>query len=92
MISKARENEPIAQEALDNLLERFGKAVAGVINILDPHVVVLGGGLSNIEELYDEGPRRIAKYVFNPTLETPIRRNLRGDSAGVLGAAGLWSL
>ena len=92
VISKARENDPIAQEALDNLLERFGKAVAGVINILDPHVVVLGGGLSNIEELYDEGPRRIAKYVFNPTLETPIRRNLRGDSAGVLGAAGLWSL
>ena len=47
---------------------------------------------ANIEELYDEGPRRIAKYVFNPTLETPIRRNLHGDSAGVLGAAGLWSL
>ena len=92
VISKARENDPIAQEALDNLLERFGKAVAGVINILDPHVVVLGGGLSNIEELYEEGPRRIAKYVFNPTLETPIRRNLHGDSAGVLGAAGLWAL
>jgi len=92
VISKARENEPIAQEALDNLLERFGKAVAGVINILDPHVVVLGGGLSNIQELYEEGPRRIAKYVFNPTLETPIRRNLHGDSAGVLGAAELWAL
>ena len=92
VISKVRENEPIAQEALDNLLERFGKAVAGVINILDPHVIVLGGGLSNTQELYEEGPRRIAKYVFNPALETPIRRNLHGDSAGVLGAAGLWAL
>ena len=92
VISKARANDPIAKEALDNLLERFGKAVAGVINILDPHVVVLGGGLSNIQELYEEGPRRIAKYVFSPALETPIRRNLHGDSAGVLGAAGLWAL
>ena len=90
VILKARKNDPIARQALDNLLERFGRALAGVINILDPHVIVLGGGLSNISELYEEGPRRIAKYVFNPALETPIRRNINGDSAGVLGAAGLW--
>ena len=90
VVCEAEAKDPIAEQALDNLLERFGKALAGVINILDPHVIVLGGGLSNISQLYDNGPDRIARHVFNPVLETPLRRNLNGDSAGVLGAAGLW--
>ncbi len=90
MVCEAEAKDPIAEQALDNLLERFGKALAGVINILDPHVIVLGGGLSNISQLYNNGPDRIARHVFNPVLETPLRRNLNGDSAGVLGAAGLW--
>ena len=90
VICEAEAKDPIARQALDNLLDRFGKAIAGVINILDPHVIVLGGGLSNISQLYENGPDRIAQYVFNPVLKTPLRRNVNGDSAGVLGAAGLW--
>ncbi|HCK75594.1 MAG TPA: fructokinase [Gammaproteobacteria bacterium] len=90
VVCEAEAKNPIAEQALDNLLERFGKALAGVINILDPHVIVLGGGLSKISQLYDSGPDRIARYVFNPVLETPVRPNLNGDSAGVLGAASLW--
>ena len=90
VVSQADTGDPTAEQALDNLLDRFGKALAGVINILDPHVIVLGGGLSNIGQLYEYGPRHIEKYVFNPVLQTPLRRNVNGDSAGVLGAARLW--
>ena len=90
VVCEAEAKNPIAEQALNNLLDCFGKALATVINILDPHVIVLGGGLSNINQLYDNGPDRIAKYVFNAVLKTPLRRNVNGDSAGVLGAAGLW--
>jgi len=90
VVSQADAQDPAAEQALENLLEHFGRALAGVINILDPHVIVLGGGLSNIGQLYEYGPGHIEKYVFNPVLRTPLRRNVNGDSAGVLGAARLW--
>jgi fructokinase len=90
IVADAGRQNAIAQLALENLLERFGKALASVINILDPHVVVLGGGLSNIDCLYTEGAQRVAAHVFNASLDTPIRRNQHGDSAGVRGAAHLW--
>ena len=90
VVSQAGAQDPAAEQALENLLEHFGRALAGVINILDPHVIVLGGGLSNIGQLYENGPGHIEKYVFNPVLQTPLRRNVNGDSAGVLGAARLW--
>ena len=90
IVADAKRQNSIAQLALENLLERFGKALASVINILDPHVVVLGGGLSNIDCLYTEGAQRVAAHVFNASLDTPIRRNQHGDSAGVRGAARLW--
>ena len=60
------------------------------INVLDPDVVVLGGGLSNMAALYTRGPARGARHVFNDSLETPIVRNRHGDSSGVRGAAWLW--
>ena len=90
IVATADRQNTIAQLALENLLERFGKALASVINILDPHVVVLGGGLSNIDCLYSKGAQRVAAHVFNTRLDTPIRRNQHGDSAGVRGAARLW--
>ncbi|MGB1683434.1 MAG: ROK family protein, partial [Arenicellales bacterium] len=90
IVRLARDREPTATAALSNLLDRFGQALAQVINIVDPHTIVLGGGLSNIDELYEQGPAHIAKYVFNSELKTPIKRNRNGDSAGVLGAARLW--
>jgi fructokinase len=76
-----------ARVLVDELLEAFGRGLANVIDILDPSAIVLGGGLSNLEILYAEGRARVAKYVFNDELETPILRHELGDSAGVIGAA-----
>ena len=79
--------EPRAAGVLERYLDRFGRALANVLNILDPDVVVLGGGVSNLEMLYDRGVDAVRRYVFNDELRTPIRRNALGDSAGVIGAA-----
>jgi fructokinase len=87
IVARARAGEPAARAVFDAFLDRFGRALANVLSILDPDVVVLGGGLSNIDELYTEGRTAAARYVFNDELRTPIRRNVHGDSAGVLGAA-----
>jgi len=65
----------------------FGRALANLINVLDPDVVVLGGGVSNSKELYTEGVEEVRKAVFSDSLETPIVQNKLGDSAGVVGAA-----
>lgn len=72
---------------MQTFFKNFGRALGNLINILDPDVVVLGGGLSNIEELYSEGVRETAKCVFSDSFETPIVKNKLGDSAGVIGAA-----
>jgi fructokinase len=90
IVARAAAGESMAEAAMQRLFERFGRALAAVINILDPHVVVLGGGMSNIERLYTDGRAAVARYVFNDELRTPILRNVHGDSAGVLGAAQLW--
>lgn len=87
IVARARTGETAAQQALAELTDRFGRALANLINILDPDVVVLGGGLSQIDELYDAGRAAVARYVFNDELRTPIVRNQLGDSAGVIGAA-----
>ncbi len=76
-----------ARAAVDLFVASFGRGLANVINILDPSVVVLGGGLSNIDLLYSEGVEQVRRGVFNEELATPIVRNRLGDSAGVLGAA-----
>jgi fructokinase len=67
--------------------KNFGRSLANLINILDPDIVVLGGGVSNIPELYTEGIQEIRKQVFSETFVTPIVKNELGDSAGVIGAA-----
>jgi fructokinase len=72
---------------LDTYCERFGRALANVIDILDPSIVVLGGGLSNLTVLYEQGRAAVARHVFNDELRTPIVANRLGDSAGVIGAA-----
>lgn len=64
-----------------------GRALANLIAVLDPDIVVLGGGVSNVDELYTEGTAAVRARVFSDSLETPIVRNALGDSAGVLGAA-----
>lgn len=80
-------SDPVAVETLDRLIHFFGLGISNVINILDPDVIVLGGGVGNIEELYTRGVEETAKYVFNLRLDTKIVRPKLGDSAGVFGAA-----
>ncbi|NIR52655.1 ROK family protein [candidate division KSB1 bacterium] len=72
---------------VNTFFRNFGRAMANLINILDPDMVVLGGGLSNINELYAEGVKEVARFIFSDSLETPIVKNKLGDSAGVIGAA-----
>jgi fructokinase len=67
-------------------LENFGLSMANVIDILDPDAIVLGGGLSNIPFLYDEGKNLVYENVFSDTVDTPILQNQLGDSGGVFGA------
>ena len=76
-----------AAASVERYAERLSRALAAVINLLDPHVIVLGGGLSNVDELYTLGQIEVEKSVFNESFETPIARNQLGDSAGVIGAA-----
>ncbi|MHB8741900.1 MAG: ROK family protein [Sulfuricaulis sp.] len=90
IITRASHGEAAAEAAVQRYLERFGRALASVINILDPDVVVLGGGMSNIAQLYTDSREYIARHVFNDELRTPIVPNVHGDSSGVRGAALLW--
>lgn len=79
--------DPVAVATIDRLHTMFGKAISVVINILDPDVIVIGGGVGNIESLYTTGVEQIKNFVFNDRLDTPIVRPSLGDSAGVFGAA-----
>ncbi len=88
--AEARAGDRDAAKVIERFLDNFGRAVATVVNILDPDVIVIGGGLSNLDELYEQGPTRIARHVFADDFDTPVRRNRFGDSSGVRGAAWLW--
>lgn len=79
--------EPRAVEFMQEFFDRFGRCMANLIDILDPDMVVIGGGVSNFKALYHDGIAAVKQYVFTDELETPIVKNQLGDSAGVLGAA-----
>jgi len=89
ILTLAANGDKIAIETMARFYDRFGRAMAVVVNILDPDVIVLGGGLSNIKQLYTTGLDRIAAHVFNDELKTKILPNVHGDSGGVRGAAWL---
>jgi fructokinase len=76
--------------AFQNLADRLARALAMVINILDPDVIVLGGGLSNIDALYPAAEQRLLLYVFSDVVKNRLVKNQHGDSSGVRGAAWLW--
>jgi fructokinase len=82
-----RDGDPQCRAVFEQFLEDYGRCVGGLISLLDPDAVVLGGGLSNIEELYTLGLARVRHYAFHEHIETPILKNRLGDSAGVFGAA-----
>lgn len=88
IIPAARSGEDLnALKTLDRLIHFFGLGISSIINVLDPDVIVLGGGVGNIDELYTRGIAEAEKHVFNPRMETKIVRPKLGDSAGVFGAA-----
>jgi fructokinase len=89
VIARAAAGEPEAEETLRRFEDRLGRALAVVVNILDPDVIVLGGGLSNVPRFYETTPPRIAAHVFGGRFETRLVRNAHGDSSGVRGAAWL---
>ena len=88
--ARAAAGEARAREALDRHVSRLGRGLAMVVNLFDPDVIVLGGGLSNMDHLYDRVPAVIARYVFSDSWAAPLVRNKHGDSSGVRGAAWLW--
>lgn len=90
LVEAAAQGDAPARASLARWHERLARALAQVINLLDPSVLVLGGGLSNIDSLYAELPRCWAPQVFSDSVSTPLRRARHGDSSGVRGAAWLW--
>jgi fructokinase len=77
-------------DALSAYVDRLGRGLAVIVDLLDPDVIVLGGGMSNVDALYGRLPAAIAPHVFSDVFDTPIRRAAHGDSSGVRGAAWLW--
>jgi fructokinase len=90
IVAAARAGDPASTAALERYINRLGRALASVINLVDPDVIVLGGGMSNVDEIFEILPTRVRPYVFSDIWESPIRRARWGDSSGVRGAARLW--
>src|SRR5215471_14200878 len=90
IVCLAEANDPAAEACLSRYEDRLARGLAHVINILDPEVIVLGGGMSNIQRLYQHVPRLWAQYVFSDRVKTKLVRPVHGDSSGTRGAAWLW--
>ena len=86
----AASGDRVASAALDRYEDRLARSLAALVNILDPDAIVLGGGLSNIAQLYERVPPLLERNAFSDAIDTAIRRAKHGDSSGVRGAAWLW--
>ena len=89
---RAAAGDVVAQTALDRHADRLARGLAVITNILDPDAIVLGGGVSNLDHLYEQVPALMRRYTFSDVTETRVLRNRHGDSSGVRGAAWLWPL
>jgi fructokinase len=92
IMQRVAQQDPLAELALSRYETRLAKSLAHVVNILDPDMIVLGGGMSNVDRLYQTVPQLVKNWVFGGECDTPIRRAVHGDSSGVRGAAWLWPL
>ncbi|MDH5435408.1 MAG: ROK family protein [Gammaproteobacteria bacterium] len=90
IIEALKQGDQDCEATLQRYEDRMARATAHVINILDPDVIVLGGGMSNIQRLYENVPQLWKKYVFSDRVDTKLRQPVYGDSSGVRGAAWLW--
>ncbi|MDP9018734.1 MAG: ROK family protein [Candidatus Eremiobacteraeota bacterium] len=86
----ASQSDSDAQQCMNDYEDRLARGLAVVIDIVDPEVIVFGGGVSNIDRLYEDVPPRLERYVLAGEVDTKLRRALHGDSSGVRGAAMLW--
>jgi fructokinase len=92
IVEAARSGHAQSSAALARYVDRLGRGLAVIVNLIDPDVIVLGGGMSNVDELYEQLPAVIAPRLFSDQFETPVVKALHGDSSGVRGAAWLWPL
>lgn len=92
IVALARTGDAGAGAALDRYINRLARGLAVVCDVLDPDAIVLGGGMSNVDELYERLPGAIAPLAFSDVFATPVLRAVHGDSSGVRGAARLWPL
>ena len=90
IVALAAAGDPAASAALERLYDRTARGLAVMVDVLDPDVIVVGGGLSNLESLYPAVSRLLRDYPFGGGVDTPIVRAMHGDSSGVRGAAWLW--
>jgi fructokinase len=90
VVSRARAGDARAEAILDRYVDRLARGLAVIVNIVDPDAIVLGGGMSNVGELYERLPAALGGYVFSDVCDTPVLRAKHGDSSGVRGAAWLW--
>ncbi|MBT3701988.1 MAG: ROK family protein [Alphaproteobacteria bacterium] len=90
IIRRAEDDDQVSSATLARYERRLGKSLASILNVLDPDIIVLGGGVSNVQRLYKNIPPLIAEYSFSDEISTPVVQNLHGDSSGVRGAAWLW--
>lgn len=91
IVGRALAGDKQCEQTLKQYEDRLARSLAHVINILDPDVIVLGGGMSNIERLIENVPRILPQYVFSDRVDTKLVKNKHGDSSGVRGAAWLWN-
>ncbi len=84
-----QQNDEAAKQTVHRLCRFFGKAVSVVTNLLDPDVIVIGGGVGNVDAIYTEGIKSLKEFIFNNSVDVPIIKPSLGDSAGVFGAAAL---
>lgn len=90
ILAQSENNDAHAMASLERYENRMARALASIINVIDPQIIVLGGGMSNIKRLYENVPRLWGKYVFSDQVETKLVPPMYGDSSGVRGAAWLW--
>jgi len=90
IIVRMRVGDHLARLIWQRYVDRVARGLSIVVNTLDPDIFVMGGGMSNVDELFTELPTQLARYTFSPVFETPIRKAIHGDSSGVRGAAWLW--
>jgi fructokinase len=92
IVAKAQAGDARAAANVDRYVDRLARGLASVINLLDPDIIVLGGGMSNLPQLAGAVSAELPRYVFSDSVQTRVVRNQHGDSSGVRGAAWLWPL